>query len=203
MRNAYFGQGNAPYYILSYNFYCSSNETALFECPTYRRQCRGSQDVGVRCKDDRLRVKNISIAIISATCNTMQTQSVKMSWVIQDKKYRPSSFNLRCFNHEPKHSIELSVDNETFMTQLGGLLSSASHYNCCVSAVYGSYVTDETCTLLRLSNEQSNLSQDSTTETRANVIGGILGAIIAVLLIIIFVCGGMLLFLLRSKSFKR
>ena len=98
----------------------------------------------------------------------MQTQSVKMSWVIQDKKYRPSSFNLRCFNHELKHSIELSVDNETFMTQLGGLLSSASHYNCCaVSAVYGSYVTDETCNLLRLSNERSNLSQDSTTETRA------------------------------------
>ena len=133
----------------------------------------------------------------------MQTQSVKMSWVIQDKKYRPSSFNLRCFNHEPKHSIELSVDNETFMTQLGGLLSSASHYNCCVSAVYGSYVTDETCTLLQLGNEPSNLSQDSTTEIRANIVGGILGAIIAVLLIIIFVCGGMLLFLLQSKSFKR
>ena len=118
-------------------FFCSSNETALLECLRYpSRQCRGSQGAGVRCKDDRIRVKNISIAIISATCNTMQTQSVKMSWVIQDKKYQPSSFNLRCFNHELKHSIELSVDNEIFMTHLGGLLSSASHYNCCVSAVY-------------------------------------------------------------------
>ena len=44
LRNAYFGQGNAPHYniILSYNFYCSSNETALLECLTYpSRQCRG------------------------------------------------------------------------------------------------------------------------------------------------------------------
>ena len=182
--------------------HCISNESTLLECPLVRRHlCYGSTGAGVRCKDDRLRVKNISATIIN-TVTPMHT--VMVSWVLQNSTlYLLSSFNLRCLNDKLQHSIELSVDNETFMAQLGGLFSSATYYICCVSAVYGSYVADEACNLLLLTNKTFESASIETKTNTVQTVSGVLGCIIVVLLIVIAVCGSMLLFLLRSKSFKR
>ena len=134
--------------------------------------------------------------------------TVTASWVPRNNTittvYQPSLFNLRCFNDKLQHSVELSVDNETFMAQLGGLFSSAAYYICCVSAVYGSYVADETCTLLRFPNEETFESDSlASTAKRTNIVSGVLGFIIAVLFTVLAICGGVLLFLLRSRPLIR
>ena len=114
--------------------------------------------------------------------------------------YRPSSYKVRCFNDKLQHSIESSVDNETFTTTLGGLFPSATYYICCVSAVYRSYVASEICSLL---NVPANVNEIS--DNRISIVGGVLGFIVTVLLILLAICGGALLCLLRPRflTFKR
>ena len=172
------------------NVHCNSNKSALLDCNIGGWFCYGSTGAGVRCKDDRLRVKNVHTAIVSTSMHT-----IMILWELQNfTEYRPSSFKVRCFNDKLQHSIEFSVDNETFTTTLGGLLPSATYYICCVSAVYGSYVANEICSLLNVPANANELS-----DNRTSIVGGVLGFIIAVLLILLAICGGALLYLLASK----
>ena len=193
---AYFGRGKEPVHVLVLDrVYCTPNDTTLLDCYHDGQYCYGSAGAGVRCKDDRLTVKSVTTAIISTSMPT-----VMILWEPQTiTKSRPSSFKVRCLNDKLQHSIEFSVDNETFTTTLGGLLPSATYYVCCVSAVYGSYVADEMCSLLKIPANVTSNEISASHDNRTSIVGGVLGFIIAVLLILLAICGGALLYLLASK----
>ena len=168
------------------------------------------------------------MALVNTSCYTTYVTAM-ISWELQDNvEYHPSSFSVQCFDIQ--HKIELSINNNhNFTAQLGGLHSYAAYYVCCVSAVYGSYVADGMCAILPLQTANmtlesslfaistpsetpqdfasdatisttSHLTQTSGSNNRISIVGGVLGFIIAVLLIVLAVCGGALLFLLRSRS---
>ena len=122
--------------------------------------------------------------------------------------------------------MELSVNNGT-LTQInvGDLLSSTS-FACCVSAIYyyGYYEAERRCAstdsdlfVTPAPNQTSNqpFTMNSTSlisasvgsekvvssdlNMKASIIGGVLGSIIAVLLLLLVICGGIMLCLLRSN----
>ena len=210
----------------------------LLECNYFRsgQYCYYGGGAGVKCSEERLRVKNIS----SATIDTpYTTNTVLISWELYSGVSRnPSSFRVRCYNQQ--HHMELFVNIGT-LTQIkldiGDLFSSIS-YACCVSAIYnkyyyGNYIAGTRCTSTdmlpsdpfttptptEMPNQpftiptstqilQSNSSMapasisSDLNNMRANInfIGGVLGSIIVILLLVLAVCGGALLYMLRSRS---
>ena len=126
--------------------------------------------------------------------------------------YQPSSFNIECFNDKLPHSINVRVDNETFTVQLGHLIPSTTYYTCCITAVYGPHnvLIDEICTQVTVTSSTTTDAPDkfisgafrltSDLDDRTSIVGGVLGFIIAVLLILFAIYGGAFLFLLRSRS---
>ena len=69
--------------------------------------------------------------------------TVLITWKWQNNsntmiQHQPSSFQIECFIFSDRHRTEMSVNSTTFSMELLGLLPSTA-YNCCVSAVYGSY----------------------------------------------------------------
>jgi hypothetical protein len=136
---------------------------------------------------------------------------------------QPNSFQIECFSSRLLHRVGMSVNTTTFSVDLVGLLSSTS-YNCCVSAVYGSLTARAACT--EMANIQPPTSETpmiqpsgdptvkpegvkpSTCQTQesssnasssADTIGGVLGFIIAILLILLAVSGAALVYLLQLK----
>ena len=204
VRGAFFGQGRKPLGLSK--VHCTTNEVRLLECDrSCYQQCNGGRAAGVRCShhlDDnhRLQVENVSATIIGTSCSTKH-HSVLVSWQLRNSTMnRPTSFSVKCRNDRLKHSAELSVNNETFLVEMGGLFPTATYYNCCVKAVNGS-VADEACTLLQLSaSGESDQSACGASDNWTVIVGGVLGFIIAVLLILLIICGGALLLMLRSKS---
>jgi hypothetical protein len=113
----------------------------------------------------------------------------------------------------------MSVNTTTFSAELLGLLPSTS-YNCCVSAVYGSHPARAVCTEIATIQPPPSDSEIQTTTLRDNstrasssaeadtivgassTIGGVLGFIIAVLLILLAVLGAALVYLLRPKFLR-
>lgn len=88
--------------------------------------CRHHEDAGVKCSEHEERLLNISVDVHTAL----------ITWRLQNSTLRwPTSYVVKCFE---RHRIEMSVNN-AFSAQLMGLIPSTS-YNCCVSAVYESYV---------------------------------------------------------------
>ena len=120
-----------------------------------------------------------------------QLHSVVILW--------PSSFNLMCSNDDLSHRIQVWVDNKTFTAQLGCLIPYTTNYTCCIRAVSGpqlkNTLIDEMCTQIRVASSTPTEPLDN----RTSIVGGILGFIIAILLILLAFCGGALLFLLRSR----
>ena len=231
-----------PYYInfgpiLIDEVNCSSSEMTLLECNYFRsgQHCYYGGGAGVRCSEERLRVKNIS----SATIDTpYTTNTVLISWELYSGvPHNPSSFRVRCFNQQ-HYYMELFVNIGT-LTQIKldiGDLFSSTTYVCCVSAIYyRNYIAGRKCTSTdmlpsdpfttptpwptEMSNQpftiptstqilQSNSSMapasisSDLNNMRANInfIGGVLGSIIVILLLVLAVCGGALLYMLRSRS---
>ena len=216
------------------NVACDSTEARLLDCShadllTYHwwYRCESGGGAAVRCRNSELNVQNVGVALVNTSCNTTYATAV-VSWELQDNtEYQPNSFSVKCSNEQ--HRIELSMENNhTFTTQLGGLLSSATYYISCVSAVYGSYVANGICALLPLQSANINesgllaistpseapqgfasdttfssisrLTQTGGSDRRISITGGVLGFIIAILLILLAICGGTLLCLLRSRS---
>ena len=157
-------------------------------------------------------------------------QSVLLSWEFHSNassRPGPSSFSVECFNRQ--YRMELSVNNGT-LTQVNiGDIFSSTIFACCVSAIYyrGHYVTERRCTmtdsdmfLLDLSTTQAQpvttpsstqmmpasigsenvIGSTSALNMKASIVGGVLGSIIILLLLLLAMCGGTLLFLLRSRS---
>ena len=208
------------------NVECYSNEARLLDCrhvelPHWWYRCESGGGAAVRCRNRELNVRNVGVALVNTSGHTAYATAV-VSWELQENtEYQPNSFSVKCSNEQ--HRIELSMDNNhNFTTQVGGLLSSATYYICCVSAAYGSYMADGICALLPL--QSSNITLESAISTpneisatdatisrliqtdgsaqdnRISIVGGVLGFIIAVLVILLAIFGGALLCLLRSKS---
>ena len=213
-REAHFGQGRGC--IALDNVRCDASETILFECNhngLFEHDCRHREDAGVRCTGDvdssllSESVTNVSVnmtSIISTHGTNLYT--VLITWKLQNTsryRYQPDSFQIECFSHP--HRIEMSVNYTlaTFSIHLVGLLPSIL-YNCCVSAVYESYTAKGVCITIA-PNETSMIQPDSPCNTlgmassSSNTIGGVLGFIIAVLLILLAISGTALVYLLRPK----
>ena len=99
--------------------------------------CIHQEDAGVRCNNDSERIKNITANAI-ATSSTLAV-TVSLAWELYNTTLDEQQwFEIECLNEI--HRVTLFLSNKTNSTDLFGLLSS-SHYNCCVSAVYGLYAT--------------------------------------------------------------
>ena len=224
---AHFGQGSGQPIVLD-NVRCDSSEMALFQCShsgLFRHNCNHVEDAGVKCSEEEERLLHISVDVINV-------HTVSINWELQNITSRqPNSYKAECFGEA--HHIEMSVNNTTFNLQLMGLLPSTS-YNCCVSAVYESYVYTpkgacvEATTTIQPSestyteiNSSTSSSADTTPESNSTasnsadttpestfrtsssadtIIGGVLGFIIALLIILLAIAGAALVYLLRTKS---
>ena len=199
---AYFGQGVGR--IVLDNVNCNGVEKKLLDCRHrglfVHINCDHSKDVSVRCvlREDQ-RVKNITLSVdIINTPSTVHT--VLISWVLLNTTTdEPNSFDVECFNEQ--HSIAaMSVSGQNFTTYLVGLLPLTS-YNCCVSAAYELYVADEICTEIetpKLFVKGTTEIPKSITESK-NIVGGVLGFIIAILLILLVLSGVALVCLLIPR----
>jgi hypothetical protein len=164
---------------------CSySNYTmALHSCPS-------GGGVGVRCKV----IRNIKFVAVN--------NSVLITWEYSNNISRQlSSFDVRCNGQRHYTSINIiSMSNETSRVSytVGDLLPNAS-YDCCVSAKYGTTITEVRCASIR-SEELFSSTNISDTNMAATVVGAVLGCIIIILLVLLAVCGGALFHLLRSRT---
>ena len=161
--------------------------------------CDHSKDAGVICnlKEDQ-RVKNITLhaEIVMDSPGTVHTALISWELNYDPTMDKPTSFDIKCFNEE--HSIAISVSGQNFTTYLEGLLPFIS-YNCCVSAVYELYIADELCNEIKtpkLFVKRTTEIPKSITESK-NIVGGVLGFIIAALLILLTVSGVVLVYLLQ------
>ena len=173
---------------------CDGSEATLLECDHRDRyyNCFNSEDAGVKCNRDEA-IKNV-IARLSTPC--VSTYTTLITWMSQiTTQYQPSLYNIECFNRQ--HHIKMLVNNTTFSVELSGLLPSTS-YNCCVSAVYGSYTARAVCTEIA-----TTMMLPSGKSSVADTIGGVLGFIIIILLILLAVSGVALVYLLRPRLFRR
>ena len=210
---AQFGQGHGD--ILLDNVNCNGREPTLFECGhVVEHNCYHGEDAGVRCTGDvdspllSESVTNVSVNITSIiSTHGTNLYTVLITWKLQNTswyQHPPNSLQIGCFSHP--HRIERSVNYTTFSIHLVGLLPSTL-YNCCVSAVYESYTAKGVCieTATIPPNETTMIQPDSPCNTlgmassSSNTIGGVLGFIIAVLLILLAISGAALVYLLRPK----
>ena len=110
----------------------------------------------------------------------------------------PTSFDVKCSNEQ--HGITLSVSGQNSTTHLVGLLPSTS-YNCCVSAVYELYRSDGVC--VKINTPELFINAIACTMTRTfetNVVGGVLGFIVAILLVLLTISGAALAYLLLKRN---
>ena len=190
---------------------CDSTEQRLRDCAysnytmSDTRTCtRGGCAAGVKCRAFT-NVLNVDIPY-----NTMH--SVVVTWEYyrhNDTLPHLTSFQIQCSSEQHYVYTELSVNNETYRISIGGLLPFTS-YNCCVSAIYylHSYhniiITDTQCTSIENATVTSAVPTEafinSDSNMRANIIGGVLGFIIVILVLLLAICGGALLYLLRSRG---
>ena len=213
---ANFGEGIGP--IVLNNVNCNPNkDTLLQDCSSHSLSdnCHHGKDAGVRCQIDSRIIKNISASSVAST-GTVHT--VLIIWELQNNTlYEPYLFEVECSNEQ--HKIVMSVSNKTFSTQLQGLLPSTS-YTCCILAIY--IESDDhngakrICTIIKtpgLPNTQENFSTTAPAETVAsdkfmapdsvsNTVSGVLGSIIAVLLVLLAICGVALMYLLRQRCLE-
>ena len=176
---------------------------SLLECPhrpisdtITRISCNHSKDVGVQCRDDQGEVRNVKATTIINPRPVHMHSTVMISWEPGNSTSAGIPiilFEIEC--NSESHSIAISVSNHSSTVSLGGLLPSAS-YNCCVSAVYKLYTARRICTHAGI--ETTTITEEMTSNS-TNVIGGVLGFIIAVLLVLLALCGTLLVFQLRPQ----
>ena len=162
--------------------------------------CSTDGGAGVKCP---IPLETVSVEFISTFHGPLHY--INISWQLRSKViFQPSLFNLRCSNDELPHRIQVWVDNKTFTAQLGHLIPSATNYTCCVRATSRSQLRstliDEICTQVRVVSSTPTEPLDKYTSDnnyRTSIVGGILGFIIAILLILLV---GALLFFLRSRT---
>jgi hypothetical protein len=186
---------------------CGSNEERLIDCSYRLRSAAGDYSdcdyAGVRCNGERLRVKNVSAATYTVS-STAHTVTVMISWELYSGvPHKPTSFRVECSNRQQVAEFSLWVNNETLTQITVGNLPSATPFSCCVLAIYyDNYGTEKRCQ----TSNQTFITMNSSSMIPASQtvnIGGVLGSIIAILLLLLVLCGGALLYLLyllRSKG---
>ena len=166
--------------------------------------CDHSEDVSVRCilREDQ-RVKNITLSVeIISVPSTVHTALI--SWVLYNTTVdEPTSFDVKCSNEH--HSITMSVSGQSLTTQLTGLLPVTS-YNCCVSAVYELYRADGICDKIETPElfSSATVNQISSTasghDSETNIVGGVLGFTVVILLVLLIIAGIALAYLILPRS---
>ena len=183
-RNARFGRGVGP--ITLDNVACTSSEMSLLACrhnKLFMHNCNHREDAGVRCNNDSERIKNITANAIATSSASAVT--VSLSWELQNTTLdEPLRFEVECLNERHRVTRPDFVNNKTNSTDLFGLLPS-SHYNCCVSAVYGLYATSwrTICTPIEIPETVTNIPIEQS--SASNTVGGVLGFVVSVLLLIL------------------
>ena len=203
IREARYGQGRGRIFLD--NVQCGGNEATLLEC-NHREllhNCQHSEDAGVKCNINRDKEN------INASTTHVSVYTASITWTPHNMtQYQPiaSSYIVECFSRW--HHIRMLVNNTTFNLELAGLLPFMS-YNCCVSTIYGSYTARRVCT--EIASSESSTIQPNTYQTQlqessfsasssANTIGGVLGFIIAILLISLALSGAAFVYLLKCKQ---
>ena len=160
LSGAHFGQGYSCQLISLDNVRCNGSEMTLLECQRnalFIHNCNHGEDAGVRCTGDvdssllSNSITNVSIndtRLISAHGINLYTVLITWEWQNNNNnnikiRNQPNSFQIECFSDQ--HRIGMSVNSTTFSVELLGLLPSTT-YNCCVSALYGSYTAGGVCT---------------------------------------------------------
>ena len=191
-------------------------------------RCRGNSSL---LSNSIVNVSINNIASIIST-HGIDLYTVIITWKWQNNSMiqnQPNSFQIECTSDH--HHIRMSINGTTSNVQLVGLLDLPStSYNCCVSAIYESYTARAVCTEIasiqppasqpsetpmmpsnggptgdinpdtKINNTYQ--TQDSTSSSAADTIGGVLGFIIAILLILLTVLGAALVYLLRPNFFR-
>ena len=150
------------------------------------------EDAGARCSEREE-------GLLSARVDIINAHTVLITWRLQNSTLDwPSLYLVECFS--PGHRVEMSVNN-SLSVQLMGLIPSTT-YNCCVSAMYESYVLTpkEACVEAKLVQPGESNGSNSSSDT---TIGGVLGFFIVFLLILLAISGAALVYLLRPRLFKR
>ena len=163
--------------------------------------CNTDGGAGVKCP---IPLETVSVEFISTSHSP--PHYINISWQLHSNViFQPSLFVLMCSNDELSHRIVVWVDNKTFTAQLGRFIPSATNYTCCVRAISGfqlnlNILIDEICTQVRVVSSTPTEPPDKYTSDnnyRTSIVGGILGFIIAILLILL---AGALLFFLQSRT---
>ena len=134
---------------------CNGDERTLLQCESnalFMHNCNHREDAGVRCTGNSSllsnSIMNVSINNVTSIISThgINLYTVLIVWKWQNNcmiQNQLNSFQIECFSDH--HHIGMSVNSTILNVQLFGLLPSTS-YNCCVSAVYGSYMARAVCT---------------------------------------------------------
>ena len=198
---------------------CNGNEVTLLDCEhngLLTHNCHHYEDAGVRCTGGLVydlnsslqSVKNVSVNLTNiVSIQGINLYTVLITWKLQNilsYQLQPSMYQIECLSNQ--HRIAMSVNNTTFSVQLVGLLPSTS-YNCCVSATYKAYMPKGIC--VETVSSKTSVTQLDLCETvgrasssAADTIGGVLGFIIAILLVLLAVLGVALVYLLRPRIFR-
>ena len=179
------------------NVNCYSDESRLHDCAySMPNSCPSGGGAGVHCRV----IKNIYFNV------AMINNSVLITWEYSNSKsHRPSSFDVHCFmiSERRRYFVSLSASNGTSRLSVGSFLPNTS-YNCCVSAKYESITSEIRCVSIRsedlLASTETFISSDTNTRTTVIIIGAVLGCITVILLLLLAVCGGALLYLLRTRT---
>ena len=128
---------------------------------------------------------NINVDIINM-------YTVLITWkLLNSSPHWPSSYVVDCFSMG--HRIKMPVNNATFSVQPMGLIPGTS-YNCCVSAVYESYIHNLTYRGTCTEEYVTIHDQPSSDKKLIFIVGGVLGFIIAILVVLLAICGVILLY---------
>ena len=194
-----------------------------------RYHCYYSGFAGVSCSEERLRVQNVSIATVNSSNHTVmvswelysnaphEPSSLRIECYNQQ---RAIEFSLLVYNKTLTHvsvgDILSSVswfaccvsvvysnyygyyyDTERKCASTDSNMSLPDSY---ITSASNQPVTTHSSTQMMSASIGSEEVIGSDLNMRTSIIGGVLGSIIIILLLLLAMCGGALLFLLRSRS---
>ena len=166
------------------------------------------ENVGVRCEQKI--VKSVSAANVT-TPNYGTLRTVLINVILVNNNFTNYIFHVECYNQQHGVRVNISVSNEgnSFTTQVRGLFPS-SFYTCCTSALSNvyehcqKYIARGTCITIKTPEHFSTFNPGpvDTKMTSVSLVGGILGSMVAVLLIIILLLLSVIAFVLRPDLKK-
>ena len=181
----------------------------------------------MKCEEEQLRVKNVSATTVSYC--TEHTLLVSWE-LYNNASCDPSSFRVQCFNRRHHMELfvnngtltQINIGNifsstaytccvsakygnsetEARCTSTDNMIPSDSLTTPASTEMPNRPFTIPTSTqILNSSMAPASISSYlSNMRANINVIGGVLGSIIVILLLVLAVCGGALLYMLRSRS---